>query len=101
MTEKMKLIDKDALVAEIEKLKDKAIDSGDRVKWYLYNDVIKAINTLEVKEVGLEKESLTWKDVKAIDLLLYDMKAEYDNGRLDVEEYYKEVLKKFKAQKGE
>lgn len=48
-------IKKSALVAVIERLKDKAIDSDDRVKWYLYNDVIKAINTLEVKEVGLEE----------------------------------------------
>ena len=53
----MKLIDKYALVAEIEKLKDKAIDSDDRVKWYLYNDVIKAIDTLEVKEVDLEEKA--------------------------------------------
>ena len=41
-------IDKSVLIAEIEKLKDKAIDSDDRIKWYLYNDIIKAINTLEV-----------------------------------------------------
>ena len=52
---------KSALVAEIEKLKDKAIDSDDRMKWYLYNDIIKAINTLEVKEVDL-KLIIGWFD---------------------------------------
>ena len=94
----MKLIDKDALVAEIEKLKDKAIDSEDRVKWYLYNDVIKAINTLEVKEVGLKKESLTWKDIGTIDQLLWDLSGEH-SGKSDNEGYYKAVLSRFKAQK--
>ena len=94
----MKLIDKDALVAEIEKLKDKAIDSGDRVKWYLYNDVIKAINTLEVKEVGLEIERLTWKDIGTIDQLLWDLSGEH-SGKSDNEGYYKAVLSSFKAQK--
>lgn len=93
-------IDKSALVAEIEKLKDKAIDSDDRVKWYLYNDVIKAINTLEVKEVGLEKESLTWKDIGTIDQLLYDLYDEHSE-KSDSEGYYKAVLSRFKAQKGE
>lgn len=93
-------IKKSALVAEIERLKDKAIDSGDRVKWYLYNDVIKAINTLEVKEVGLEKESLTWKDIGTIDQLLWDLSGEH-SGKSDNEGYYKAVLSRFKAQKGE
>lgn len=93
-------IDKAALVAEIEKLKDKAIDSEDRVKWFLYNDVIKVINTLEVKEVGLEKESLTWKDIGTIDQLLWDLSDEH-SGKSDNEGYYKAVLSRFKAQKGE
>jgi hypothetical protein len=49
----MKLIDKDALVAEIEKLYNGEIDTYTRniLDWLKSN-----IDTLEVKEVDLEKE---------------------------------------------
>lgn len=69
----MKLIDKDALVAEIERLIERA--KAERVlypktilaaKNYLliedYNKLISFINTIEVKEVDLEKEIGRWMD---------------------------------------
>ena len=53
-------------------------------------------------ELGMRASNpLTWEDVNSINHLLFDIKEDYDNGRLDKEEYYTEVLKRFKAQKGE
>ena len=70
-------IDKDALVAEIEKLKADALQKKSQCKRSglerimhqigAYNKVISLINTLEVKEVDLEKE--------------YKMFIDHDNGR--------------------
>lgn len=61
----MKLIDKDSLVAEIERLKERfiAFHHRDGNDWPLnnygkmraYNEVLSFINTLEAKEVDLEK----------------------------------------------
>ena len=101
----MKLIDKDAVLAEIESLLDKgkyheeydcAYRDGNNGALYALKG---RINTLEVKEVDLEKESLTWKDIGTIDQLLWDLSGEH-NGKLDNEGYYKAVLSKYKAQKG-
>ena len=50
-------------------------------------------------ELGIKaSNTLTWEDINSIDHLLFDIKEDYDNGKLDKEKYYKEVLKKFKAQ---
>jgi hypothetical protein len=48
-------------------------------------------------KLGLNASNpLTWEDVNSINHLLFDIKEDYDNGRLDKEEYYTEVLKRFK-----
>lgn len=99
------LIDKDAVLAEIESLLDKgkyheeydcAYRDGNNGALYALKG---RINTLEVKEVDLEKESLTWKDIGTIDQLLWDLSGEH-SGKSDNEGYYKAVLSKYKAQKG-
>ena len=56
----MKLIDKDAVLAEIEKLKDEALEYGDKSRWFLVAALAKEINSLEVKEVDIEKEVIDW-----------------------------------------
>lgn len=96
------LIDKAALVAEIERLKEcnHLICGGDfdfLKKAYpehyysteAYNDILSFINTLEVKK-DLE---LTVDDVKKIDRLL--------NRCVDCSNPYQEVLNRFNKQKGE
>lgn len=64
----MNLIDKDALVAEIERRlddhKDEYKRSGDIYASVLIEeveDILSFINTLEVKEVDLEKELESWR----------------------------------------
>ena len=49
-------IDKDALLAEIDKLKDEALECEDKSRWFLVAALKKRIESLEVKEVDLEKE---------------------------------------------
>ena len=124
----MKLIDKDALVAEINELKKEV---GDDEYWHGYDialdGVLYFLDTLEVKDVDFEKiwkeyfkyrgdvatvnvkhlakhffelgvnasNPLTWEDIK----LIWNITDEMDN--IPEEEFYKEVLKRFKAQKGE
>ena len=59
----MKLIDKDALVAELkERIRNYWSDSENTMGIYPYalEDVIKYVDTLEVKEVDLEKEIKDW-----------------------------------------
>ena len=65
----MNLIDKDALVAEIENLENRykecptrgSYEEGLRVGRLIgYNDALYKISTLEVKEVDLEKEMDTY-----------------------------------------
>ena len=49
-----------------------------------------------------EKDNeLTWEDIGAIDNLLWDLSVEHSKNHSSNEVYYKEVLKRFKAQKGE
>jgi hypothetical protein len=76
----MKLIDKSALVAEIERLKERliAFHHRDLNDWPLdnygkmraYNEVLSFIDTLEVKDVDLEKEL---RDFVVGDIDDYDM----------------------------
>lgn len=103
----MELIDKTALLAEIERLKNTSLEYGyntmqkilaDSGKDISLRQLQNFIDTLEVKEVGLEKESLTWKDIGTIDQLLWDLSGEH-SGKSDNEGYYKAVLSRFKAQK--
>ncbi len=55
----MKLIDKDALVAKINKrIIDAPVNNIGHQRVWAYNDVKDIINTLEVKEV-----KLTWKEL--------------------------------------
>ena len=55
----MKLIDKDAVVAEIERKKTELIEIGNTFsdKWACgsLDDILRFLNTLEVKEVDLDK----------------------------------------------
>ena len=53
----MKLIDKDALVAEIEKRRNDYINSLMTEQVHTLSDILDFIDTLEVKEVDLEKEA--------------------------------------------
>ena len=133
----MKLIPLDILVAEIEKRKHRNFLNEGAFEEDI--DILSCLNTLEVKEVDLEKElikwhkehfkkdgtfigmsgfyltndsqigiakhffelgmnagnPLTWEDVK----LIWNITDEMDN--MPEEEFYKEVLKRFKAQKEE
>lgn len=84
---------KSTLIAEIKRRQsehdEKKYDyaSSDHF-WASVEDgkILSLIDTLEVKEVDLEKESLIRKDIGTIDRY---------------EEHYKAVLSRFKAQKGE
>ena len=104
----MKLIDKDALVAEIERLKADALQKKSQCKRSglermmhqisAYNKMLAFISTLEVKEVDLEKLGEIARHLIAVKEHIEDM-------RLDKEEWL--ILEKigyperFKAQKGE
>lgn len=141
------LIDKAALVAEInqrvEDYKSHKINDSyhDGLIFALEDLRDDFINTLEVKEVDLEKEinnfglhydgivldrkeliefakhffklglqasnTLTWKDIEIIGNLRLDValdyrkKELYSKSEISIEDYCKEVLKRFNAQKGE
>ena len=66
----MKLIDKDALVTELNKLNKRFtnLDYPEYVDGYHYgiNSVISFINTLEVKEVDLDKEVEHWRNMMPV-----------------------------------
>ena len=107
----MELIDKAALVAEIEKVMDEPTPPHDpQCPWedgYLFalSKAESIIDTLEVKEVDLEKENLTWKDIRELYIIFAEIDAEIEFCKTDIQGetigYYQEVLKRFKAQKGE
>ena len=64
----MKLIDKDALVAEIKRLKKKndTYNKPSHVTDVCYKEILSAIDTLEVKEVDIEQLNKLfnwWKEV--------------------------------------
>lgn len=106
----MKLIDKSALVAEIEKrieeYKSMKIDSS------YYDGMIASleflhdefIDTLEVKEMDLKKESLTWGDMLIIHKCIKDAMNHHLYAFQTIEgqqKVYEDVLKRFKALKRE
>lgn len=103
----MELIDKSAVVAEIKNLLDKgryheeydyAYRDGNNSALYTLEG---RINTLEVKEIN----PLTWEDMMlihkcikdAMNYHLYKMMEGMEGQKI----VYEEVLKRFKAQKGE
>ena len=111
-----------ALKEKVNSLEVKEVDLDSNIRTYLTNhfniyedgvlqskksglplrtyDIIKVAK--HFFELGMRASNpLTWEDVNSINHLLFDIKEDYDNGRLDKEEYYTEVLKRFKAQKGE
>ena len=111
----MKLIDKDAVVAEIERKEKYAQTLGDNAingSMQQFYDGMKEccqqlsvfLDTLEVKEVDLEKESLTWEDMITIhrcikDAMNYHLSAFQTVG--GQQKVYEDILRRFKAQKGE
>jgi len=53
-------------------------------------------------ELGVNASNpLTWKDMRIIDKISEEFINSEDYDKFDEEGYYKEVLKRFKAQKGE
>jgi hypothetical protein len=103
----MELIDKDALVAEIDKrITDAPINNIGHQRVWAYNDVKDILNNLEVKEVDLEdsiKETLAQKYVDYI-FRRHDIDPESKEGMLIYYAYMhgmNQCLDKLKAQKGE
>lgn len=95
------LIDKDALVAEINRLDELYHLSKNTGGQAFIESLISFLDTLEVKEQDLE---LTWKDMMiihkcikdAMNFKLYKMMEGLEGQK----EVYEEVLKRFKAQRG-
>ena len=98
----MKLIDKSALVAEINKrITDAPINYIGHQRVWAYNDVKDIIDTIEVKEV--DSLSLTWEDMLIIHKCIKDATNSHLSAFQTVEgqqKIYEDVLKRFKAQKG-
>ena len=92
----MNLIDKDALVAEIEKRKHRNILNEGAFEEDI--DILSFINTLEGKE-----EDLTWEDISVLRQIMAEYHRQVSNEMTMVnnEEFCKEVLRRFKTQKGE
>ena len=102
----MKLIDKDKVVAEIERRKKELIElSNDFANQWAcgsLDNILSFLDTLEAKDVDLEKE------IETLDSLLYDLDGVAVKGAtsyLTVEDV-KEIAKRFfelglKTQKGE
>ena len=103
----MKLIDKDAVVAEIER----RIKEIDEIGTYLspkgiLTNLLCHLNTIEVKEADLNKSiQLTWEDMRELYIIFAEVDTEIEFCKCDVQietiGYYQEVLKRFKARKGE
>ena len=98
----MKLIDKDALVAEIEKLIDEiyagqpfdSLSRGQQTALWYIKSIMSSINTLEVKEVGIS--------IPNIDDTLKEEGLDPDSKEAKIfKESYYLALEKLKAQKGE
>ena len=100
-------IDKGALVAEIERLEKKNNESENVYDFgteHALKSILSFLDTLEVKEVVLEKE-LTLKDMAEIIKIANLLEIEWLNSTpwdgIRDWGFYAEVLKRFKAQKGE
>lgn len=101
-------INKDALVAEIEKRRKEAELNCGGYKSYdehrcddctvdFYNEFLEIVNTLEVEE------SLTWKDIRELYIIFAEVDTEIEFCKTDIQVetigYYQEVLKRFKHRK--
>jgi hypothetical protein len=114
------LIDKSALVAEIEKRKQELhptdthkMQVGEKIDrdvlmWLnALTWVKKVIDTLEVKEVDLDNGiQLTWEDIRELYIIFAEIDVDIEfskttNIKPETIGYYQEVLKRFKAYKGE
>lgn len=94
-------IDKSALVAEIEKRRSKnARNKLNLAASFEDNYLLSFLDTLETKEVDLKKDfELTWEDVAwIVNKTILQCRVE---STLTAEDICKDVLKQFKAQKGE
>ena len=97
------LIDKDAFVAEIEKRRSKnARNKLNLAAAFEDNYLLSFIDTLEVKEVDLEKELIEWhKEHFKKDGTFIGMSGFYltNNSQMDIAKHFFELG--LKAQKGE
>lgn len=107
----MKLIDKDALLSEIEEkimqyeaaFNNPSFASYEacliaKGKYRKLLDILQFINTLEVKDVD---SRLTFEDISILRQIMfdYDRQVSSEMSFPSNEDYCKEVLKRFKAQK--
>ena len=101
-------IPKSALVAEIEKLKGQLLRGACSSQIYMqtrckeesYDEVLSFLDTLEVKEVD---SKLSLEDISILRQIMFDYNRQVRNEMSipNNEDYCKEILKRFKAQKGE
>ena len=106
-------IDKSALVAEIEKRIQESLDVGGATRGVYLNErmkedsyILSFLDTLEVKEVDLEKELVEWhKEHFKKDGTFIGMSGFYltNNSQMDIAKHFFELGMKVsnKAQKGE
>jgi hypothetical protein len=98
-----KYISLDALVAEIKtriETYNKGYANGDDCRADALETFLHDIDTLEVKE------SLTWEDIRELYIIFAEVDVEIEickTAKIQAGTigYYQEVLKRFKAQKGE
>ena len=100
----MKLINKDALVAEIENIRKHYIERDDFDNgWnFALNKVLSFLDTLEVKDLDLEKELIEWhKEHFKKDGTFIRMSGFYltNSSQMDIARHFFELG--LKAQKGE
>lgn len=99
----MKLIDKDALVAELkERIRNYWSDTENEMGIYPYalEEVIKYVDTLEVKEMDEQKERMSECPYRQVGCTMYEGKILECNGACSWVVDYRR-LKEFKAQKEE
>lgn len=97
----MKLIDKDALVAEIKKRIQESLDAGGATRGVYLSErmkedsyILSFLDTLEVKEVDLEKELIKWhKEHFKKDGTFIGMSGFYltNNSQMDIAKYFFEL----------
>lgn len=93
----MKLIDKDAVVAEIDRLLHENIDYSDGNPYYggatvAYNKIRTFLDTLEVKKVDLEKKFFQWwKDERAKDYHVDILYEKYPNVSMKLARHFFEL----------
>ena len=103
----MKLIDKSAVVAEIEGLKRNTFTNFDEGVNAAAQILLDFLDTIEVKEVDSNNGiQLTWEDIRELYIIFAEVDVDIELCKTaDIQAetigYYQEVLKRFKAQKGE